>query len=199
MSRAEKDRKDDALAMLDAARKGEIDMAALALEQAKEFTPDLMCMEDEAAALSIKGLLPKGVELYAGKDAAAVAARYAAADTVVNAVSGFAGTLPLIAALEAGKKVALANKESIVCAHELVEQAKRKGGGEIIPVDSEQSAIFQCLCAGEKREVRRLILTASGGPFRQFTKEQLAEMQEFCRKKFDAYRALYDVANRVSN
>ena len=147
--------------------------ALLALEQAKEFTPDLICMEDEAAALSIKELLPKGVELYAGKDAAAVAARYAAADTVVNAVSGFAGTLPLIAALEAGKRVALANKESIVCAHELVEQAKRKGGGEIIPVDSEQSAIFQCLCAGEKREVRRLILTASGGPFRQFTKEQL--------------------------
>lgn len=147
--------------------------ALLALEQAKEFMPELICMEDEAAALSIKGLLPKGVELYAGKDAAAVAARYAAADTVVNAVSGFAGTLPLIAALEAGKRVALANKESIVCAHELVEQAKRKGGGEIIPVDSEQSAIFQCLCAGEKREVRRLILTASGGPFRQFTKEQL--------------------------
>ena len=147
--------------------------ALLALEQAKEFMPELMCMEDEAAALSIKGLLPKGVELYAGKDAAAVAARYAAADTVANAVSGFAGTLPLIAALEAGKRVALANKESIVCAHELVEQAKRKGGGEIIPVDSEQSAIFQCLCAGEKREVRRLILTASGGPFRQFTKEQL--------------------------
>ena len=138
--------------------------ALLALDQAKEFMPELMCMEDEAAAISIKGLLPKGVELYAGKDAA---------DTVVNAVSGFAGTLPLIAALEAGKRVALANKESIVCAHELVEQAKRKGGGEIIPVDSEQSAIFQCLCAGEKREVRRLILTASGGPFRQFTKEQL--------------------------
>ena len=62
---------------------------------------------------------------------------------MVNAVSGFAGTLPLIAALEAGKRVALANKESIVCAHELVEQAKRKGGGEIIPVDSEQSAIAQ--------------------------------------------------------
>lgn len=92
---------------------------------------------------------------------------------MVNAVSGFAGTLPLIAALEAGKTVALANKESIVCAHELVEQARRKGGGNIIPVDSEQSAIFQCLCAGERREVRRLILTASGGPFRQFTKEQL--------------------------
>ena len=81
--------------------------ALLALEQAKEFMPELMCMEDEAAALSIKGLLPKGVELYAGKDAAAVAARYAAADTVVNAVSGFAGTLPLIAALEAGKRVPL--------------------------------------------------------------------------------------------
>ena len=150
--------------------------ALLALEQAKEFMPELMCMEDEAAALSIKELLPRSVELYAGKDAAAVAARHAAADTVVNAVSGFAGTLPLIAALEAGKRVALANKESIVCAHELVEQAKQKGGGEIIPVDSEQSAIFQCLCAGEKREVRRLILTASGGPFRQFTKEQLDEV-----------------------
>lgn len=148
--------------------------ARLALEQAKEFMPEVLCMEDEAAALSIKELLPKGVELYAGKDAAAAAARYGAADTVVNAVSGFAGTLPLIAALEAGKRVALANKESIVCAHELVERARQMGGGEIIPVDSEQSAIFQCLSCGEKREVRRLILTASGGPFRQFTKEQLA-------------------------
>lgn len=69
--------------------------------------PELICMEDEAAALSIKGLLPKGVELYAGKDAAAVAARYAAADTVVNAVSGFAGTLPLIAALEAASALPL--------------------------------------------------------------------------------------------
>ncbi len=147
--------------------------AELALNQVKEFSPALLCVRDEAAALSIKSSLPKGTELYAGQDAAAVAASFDRADTVVNAVNGFSGTLPLIAALEKGKRVALANKESIVCAHSLVERAIKKGGGEIIPVDSEQSAIFQCLCAGEKREVRRLILTASGGPFRQFTKEQL--------------------------
>lgn len=146
----------------------------LAAAQAAEFEPELLCAYDEATAKSICDTLPKCTRLYVGHDAASVAARYKDAETVVNAVSGFSGTMPLIAALEEGKRVALANKESIVCAHELIERAKKLGGGEIVPVDSEQSAIFQCLSAGRKAEVKRLILTASGGPFRLFTKEQLA-------------------------
>lgn len=148
--------------------------AELAAKQAAEFEAELLCISNEAAAAKIKDTLPKCTALYAGPDATAVAARYKAADTVVNAVSGFAGTLPLIAALEEGKRVALANKESIVCAHGLVQAALKRGGGEIIPVDSEQSAIFQCLNAGRRAEIKRLILTASGGPFRLFTKQQLA-------------------------
>lgn len=147
--------------------------AELVLKQAIEFKPALVAVEDEAAARSISSRLPKGVELICGKDAAVKAAAFDMADIVVNAVSGFSGTLPLIAALESGKRVALANKESIVCAHELVEKAKAKGNGEIVPVDSEQSAIFQCLPAGRKSELRRIILTASGGPFVDFTREQL--------------------------
>ena len=100
------------------------------------------------------------------------AAAYEGADIIVNGISGFSGMKPLLAALEAGKTVALANKESIVCAHDLVNAALKKGGA-IIPVDSEQSAIFQCMAAGNHGEIQRLILTASGGPFRGYTKEQL--------------------------
>lgn len=101
--------------------------------------------------------------VFSGDDAAARVAAESDADIVLNAVSGFAGTVPLIAALNAGKTVALANKESIVCAYPLIIDALSQG--RIIPVDSEQSALFQCLKCGQKSEVSKLILTASGGPF----------------------------------
>ena len=86
-------------------------------------------------------------------------------DVVVNGVSGFAALAPLVASLKAGKRVALANKESIVCGKDLLIGIIKDYNGEIIPVDSEQSAIFQCLQNGRKAEVEKLILTASGGPF----------------------------------
>ncbi|MGE0554799.1 MAG: 1-deoxy-D-xylulose-5-phosphate reductoisomerase [Gemmatimonadales bacterium] len=94
-------------------------------------------------------------------------------DIVVNAVVGFAGLEATLAALRAGKRVALANKESLVVAGELVEQARREGGGELVPVDSEHSAVLQCL-SGHGSTPARLILTASGGPFRGWSAERLA-------------------------
>lgn len=142
--------------------------------QANEFHPELVCIEDSEAAKRIS--LPKGTELYVGHDAAVIAATYESVDTVVNGVSGFEGMRPLIAALELGRTVALANKESIVCAGRLAHEAATRGGGKIIPVDSEQSAIYQCLSAGRREDVKRLILTASGGPFREYTKEMLARV-----------------------
>ena len=96
------------------------------------------------------------------------------ADIVLNAVVGAAGLEATIAALEAGKRVALANKESLVMAGALVAAAAARGGGEIVPVDSEHSAILQCIGGRPRTEVRRLILTASGGPFRGWSREQLA-------------------------
>ncbi len=142
------------------------------LAQAAEFHPAYVAVEDEAAAAEVKDALPGGTKLIAGADAASVAASLEEIDIAVNGISGFAGTQPLLKALEAGKTVALANKESIVCAHTLVAAALQKGGA-IIPVDSEQSAIFQCLAGGRKNEVKRLWLTASGGPFRTFSREKL--------------------------
>lgn len=142
------------------------------LSQAAEFQPRYIGLADDGAELA-----SNGAEMVRGEDAAAVLAALPEADLVVNAISGFAGMRPLLSALEAGKSVALANKESIVCAHTLVWDALARRGGEILPVDSEQSAIFQCLAAcGEMRqkEINRLILTASGGPFRTFTAEALS-------------------------
>jgi 1-deoxy-D-xylulose-5-phosphate reductoisomerase len=96
------------------------------------------------------------------------------ADVVLNAVVGFAGLPATLAALEHGKRLALANKESLIAGGPVVAAVRTKGHGEIVPVDSEHSALYQCLRAGETREVRRLILTASGGPFRGWSREQLA-------------------------
>lgn len=145
--------------------------AEAVLAQAAEFKPKYIAMADPAAA---ERIARSGIEarVIGGPEAAREAAALEEADIVVNGVSGFAGMGPLLSALEAGKAVALANKESIVCASALVNRALSKGGC-IIPVDSEQSAIFQCLKAGAHGEIGRLILTASGGPFRTYTKEQL--------------------------
>jgi 1-deoxy-D-xylulose-5-phosphate reductoisomerase len=97
-------------------------------------------------------------------------------DVVLNAVVGFAGLPATLAALEAGKRLALANKESLIAAGPVVAKARAAGGGEIVPVDSEHSAIWQCLRAGAQHEVEKLILTASGGPFRGRTAAQLADI-----------------------
>jgi 1-deoxy-D-xylulose-5-phosphate reductoisomerase len=95
-------------------------------------------------------------------------------DVVLNAVVGFAGLPATLAALEHGKRLALANKESLIAGGPVVAAARERGTGEIVPVDSEHSALYQCLRAGRPQEVRRLVLTASGGPFRGYTREQLS-------------------------
>jgi len=140
--------------------------------QAVEFKPEYIAMADDAAADKLRGMGAKG-KILTGPEASCMMASLEEADIIVNGISGYSGMKPLLAALKAGKPVALANKESIVCAHGLVNEALSKHGGSILPVDSEQSAIFQCLAAGNHGEVDRLILTASGGPFRTYTKEQL--------------------------
>jgi 1-deoxy-D-xylulose-5-phosphate reductoisomerase len=117
-----------------------------------------------------------GTRWAGGREALMEAATHPDADVVVNALVGAAGLEPTLAALQAGKRVALANKESLVCGGPLVLQAAERGGGELIPVDSEHSAIFQCLAGSKASEVRRLILTASGGPFRELPPELLASV-----------------------
>ena len=138
--------------------------------QIMEFCPKHVGLAEAGHAREV--IVGKGVSLILGQSAATELAQLADADIIVNAVCGFAGTLPLVAALHAGKTVALANKESIVCANPLIQNAL-KSGGRIIPVDSEQSAIFQCLMAGRRSDLKKLILTASGGPFRTSTLEEM--------------------------
>ena len=142
------------------------------IDQAMRFRPRVVASETPFDPAR----LPAGTETIFGEGASVVLAARAEADVVVNGVSGFAALKPLLAALEQGKRVALANKESIVCGKALVDATKRRFGGEIIPVDSEQSAIFQCLQNGRANEVERLILTASGGPFWRLEREALVQV-----------------------
>ena len=131
---------------------------------AGEFNPGAVALADPAALDRRPDLVDAGWR--AGPDTLTELARSRQADVVVNAVVGAAGLRPTIAALEAGKRCALANKESLVAGGELVLEAARRGGGELVPVDSEHSAILQCIGSTRRHEVRRIILTASGGPFR---------------------------------
>ena len=144
-------------------------------EQARRFQPRLAVLTDEAAArdLAVR-LADTGVRVLGGEAALEEAATLPEADTVVTAVVGMVGLKPTLAAIRARKRIALANKETLVCAGELVMERARQTGAEIVPVDSEHSAIFQCLQGSASHgEVKRLILTASGGPFFGRTREQL--------------------------
>lgn len=135
--------------------------------QAREFRPRLAVLYDQGAAAELRRRLHgTDVEVLSGPDGLLAAAQAAEADTVVTAVVGSVGLEPTLAAIRLGRRIALANKETLVCAGELVMAAAREYGADIVPVDSEHSAIFQCLqgCA-DRGEIRRLILTCSGGPF----------------------------------
>ena len=147
-------------------------------EQARKFRPALAVMTDEAAArdLAIR-LSDTSTKVRGGAEALSEAATLLAADTVVTAVVGMVGLGPTLAAIRAKKRIALANKETLVCAGELVMAAADTYGAEIVPVDSEHSAIFQCLQGcGDRREIRRLILTCSGGPFYGMSREEAGKM-----------------------
>lgn len=143
----------------------------------REFNIGLCAVEDgEAASLLKAALKDTACKIIAGEGAAAKAAEESKADTVINAVTGVAGLMPTVKALSSGKELALANKESLVTAGAYVTALAEKQHKEIRPVDSEHSAVWQCLRAGKKSEVKRIILTASGGPFFSYTREMLAEV-----------------------
>ncbi len=140
---------------------------------AAEFETHEVAVADPSALNDRPDLLAAGWR--AGPEGVVELAALPGADVVVNAVVGVAGLQPTLAALEAGKRCALANKESLVAAGELVLEAARQGGGELVPVDSEHSAILQCIGSARPEEIHRLILTASGGPFRETGAEAMRE------------------------
>ena len=146
--------------------------------QAREFHPRLAVLYDDDAADALRRrLCDTDIEVRSGAEGLLAAAQVEEADTVVTAVVGSVGLEPTLAAIRLGRRIALANKETLVCAGELVMAAAKQYGAQIIPVDSEHSAIFQCLqgCR-DQREVKRLILTCSGGPFFGMTYAQLERM-----------------------
>ena len=146
--------------------------------QCRKYQPRLAVLADEAAAEELKvRLADMNIRVLAGAKALCEAAALPEADTVVVAVCGFAALRPTLTAIHEKKRIALANKETMVCAGEIMQAAARESGAEIIPVDSEHSAIFQCLMGcRDKAEIKRLILTCSGGPFFGKTREDLAHM-----------------------
>ncbi len=147
-------------------------------EQARKFQPRLAVLTDEAAAKDLKvRLADTPVRVIGGTAGLLEAAVLPEADTVVTAVVGMVGLKPTLAAIGQKKRIALANKETLVCAGELVMDAAAESGAEIVPVDSEHSAIFQCVQGCEdRREIKRLILTCSGGPFYGMTAEEVGKM-----------------------
>ena len=144
-------------------------------QQCRAFHPELAVMATQEAANELKNALEgENIRVLSGMDGLIAAAQHEKADTVVTAVVGMVGLRPTLAAISQKKRIALANKETLVCAGQLVMAAAREYGAEIIPVDSEHSAIFQCLMGcRERSEIRRLILTCSGGPFFGKTAEEL--------------------------
>jgi 1-deoxy-D-xylulose-5-phosphate reductoisomerase len=153
----------------------------VAVEQANEFRPDVVAVADAATAVGLAERLPEGTELLVGGDAMADAASHG--DVVINGVVGFAGLSVTLAALQAGKRLGLANKESLIAAGPVVQRVWAASAGDLIPVDSEHCAVHQCLRANEVTDkvsaddrVNEIVLTASGGPFRGRTRADLAEV-----------------------
>lgn len=146
-------------------------------KQIRRFKPRVCAMADADAARDLAARVrDMRTKVYAGADGILRVIDETDAKTAVNSILGLAGLAPTLAAASRGMRIATANKESIVAAGNLVDAAVKAGGAELIPVDSEHSAIFQCLHCGTHGEVKRLLLTASGGPFFGYTKEQLADV-----------------------
>jgi 1-deoxy-D-xylulose-5-phosphate reductoisomerase len=147
-------------------------------DQVRIYKPELVSCIDEQSADVLRGLLTDSSdhipEILCGEDGLIAVATHPSIDTVVSATVGAVGFVPTLRAIEAGKKIALANKETLVMAGELMTAAARKSGSEILPVDSEHNAIHQCLRGEKMPEVERLILTASGGPFRTRSRDEIS-------------------------
>ncbi|GGZ39694.1 1-deoxy-D-xylulose 5-phosphate reductoisomerase [Echinicola pacifica] len=149
----------------------------LLIQQALEFLPNAVVIGNEAHYPAVKEALdPHFVKVYAGESALAQVVEMETIDVVLTALVGYSGLLPTISAIQAGKQIALANKETMVVAGELITQMARAKGVNIYPVDSEHSAIFQCLVGEFHNPIEKLILTASGGPFRGKKREELLQV-----------------------
>ena len=148
----------------------------LLVQQAREFRPEVVCIADESLYEQLKSRLTEiGFEgkVWAGAEAVAEMVTMPSIDIVVAAMVGYAGLKPTIEAIKAGKTIALANKETLVVAGEIICELAQQYHTPILPVDSEHSAIFQSLVGEDRSEVEKILLTASGGPFRTFTREQM--------------------------
>lgn len=141
-------------------------------EQIIKYQPEAVAVDDDYVYQQLKDFCPPGVEVKAGLEGMCELAAWEKVDFVLVAVSGAVGIRPTLAAVKAGKRIGLANKETLVVAGDIVIKEAIKEGIEIIPVDSEHSAVFQCL-KGEEKNLKRIWLTASGGPFREFSREDL--------------------------
>lgn len=147
----------------------------LLIRQALEFKPNAVVIGDPAKLDAVKDVLfPEGIKAYAGPEALEQAVTMEGIDLVLTALVGYAGLRPTLAAIDAGKPIALANKETLVVAGELVTQAALAKGVNIYPVDSEHSAIFQCMAGEWDNPIEKIVLTASGGPFRGKSRAELA-------------------------
>ncbi len=157
-----------------AARGSNVELIA---ELCRKYGPRAVAVLDAAAADRLAALLPRpGPEVLAGIDGLVALARDVESDVVVSALVGAAGLLPTMAAIRAGRPVALANKETLVMAGRLMTAAARERGVPLLPVDSEHSAVFQCLVGHNRVDVHRILLTASGGPFRDLPRERFAHV-----------------------
>jgi len=144
------------------------------IAQAREFNPEVICIADETLYAPLKeALADMPVKIWAGADAIAQVVTMPSIDVVVAAMVGYAGLRPTIAAIKAGKTIALANKETLVVAGEIICNLAMEHHAPILPVDSEHSAIFQSLVGEDRNEIEKILLTASGGPFRTFSPEQM--------------------------
>lgn len=147
-------------------------------QQAREFHPGLVCVYDEEKAAQLKTRLSDtDIRVVAGMEGLIEAACVKEADITLGAVVGMIGIRPTIEAIKAGKDIALANKETLVCAGHIIIPLAKEKGVQLLPVDSEHSAIFQCLHGERENKVTRILLTASGGPFRGYTREQLEDVK----------------------
>lgn len=141
--------------------------------QIAEFKPEAVCVVDRSAAAELKAKIDPKIRVLSGEEGLITLAAETEYDVFVGAMVGFSGLAPTIEAIRKGKRIALANKETLVVAGELIKELCAEYDAEMIPVDSEHSAIFQCLIGEHVREISRIILTASGGPFFRFTKDEL--------------------------
>ena len=146
-------------------------------KQARKFNPEIVGVYDEeSAGILKKRLADTDIKVLSGMDGLIAAAEVESADTVITAVMGMIGLKPTMAAIRRKKRIGLANKETLVCAGRLVMAEAKKYGAEIVPVDSEHSAIFQSAAAGNKKDIKKILLTASGGPFRGKTYDEIKNM-----------------------